>query len=1140
MAQATLLLHHIRRLVAAPAGDGQPDRELLRRFTQGGDHQAFAALLCRHGPMVWNACLRVLCRADDAEDVLQATFLVLLRKAATLRDQNSVGSWLYGVAHRLALRARSAEGVRRARESRVSPRPATDPLADLSLRETQELFDAALARLPEKYRAGLVLCYLEGLTQEEAARQLGCSRSTLKRRLEAGRARLRDRLVRHGLTLSAGLLAATVTRGAEAAVPGGVTAAVLRAAAGGPVGGRVACLAAQGTGLLLAGPHRWAAGLLLAVGAAVAGAAGLASCWTTGAPAGGRGTAIAEPAVPEGEKPRARVDRFGDPLPDGALARIGTTRFRHGGIIQVVAFAADGKRLLSYGADGIRVWDAATGREQRHLLEEPGRRFLAPAFSADGKLAATTSVGEGGILRGAPVTLWDLTTGKKVKELGKATYCHVCFSQDGRLLAADRFDQVVETWDVATGKRLASWRAHEGRNRAPTLAFARDGKTLMTAGADQTVCFWEAATGKRLRRFAGVVNTEGTLALSPDGKWVAAVETKPSPVNVIGGEVPGRRVRILDATDGKELRRVEVPVKKLPFDQVNAVHHVTFSPDGSTLAGAAADGLVYLWDVTTGKERARVEAFAPNALAFAPDGKTVAVATWGNAIQIHDLGSGQELPRGAGLYHPALAAGLAPGGKALVVPDGSPFLALGDLATGELRRRRLDGYDGRVTSLLLSDDCRTLFAVHADGTLRTWDVAAGRQRRRIVLGDGGANPRLTPLACSPDGKQVVVHLPGLGGAALRVVNAATGATTRRLDPGCPVVHGATFLPDGKSLVVWIGDRKARVWDVAAGKVTRQMEYTEGASKRPGRPVAVSGEGDMSFFKAAVSPDGRLIAFGSSEDLIAIHDLAEGRELCRVEDLAQSAGCLAFSPDGRALAWGSWTDPRVHVLEVATGKERQAFAGHRGGVVSLVFSADGKKLISGGQDTTLLVWDLTGRAGARGGVPSPAEVEARWQELGGEDAARAHRAVRRLAAAGAPAVQLFRERIKPVAPPEEKAVDRLIADLDSDRFAVRQKAAADLERLGDLASGACRKALAARPSEETRRQLERLLKKQADQARNPSAERVRLVRALEVMEAIGTEEAIGLLTVLARGAPGAWLTEEAQAARTRLGRRQGTP
>src|SRR5262245_47690952 len=195
----TLLLHHVRRLADAASAADQPDGELLRRFRHDGDAQAFAALLRRHGPMVWAACRRILPRPHDAEDVFQATFLLLARKAGSLRQPGSLGGWLYGVAYRLARRAHSDEARRRAREANVLPRPDHDPLAEITLREAQGHFDEALSLLPERLRAALVLCHLEGLTQEETARQLGCSRSTLKRALEDGRTRLHDLLSRRGV-----------------------------------------------------------------------------------------------------------------------------------------------------------------------------------------------------------------------------------------------------------------------------------------------------------------------------------------------------------------------------------------------------------------------------------------------------------------------------------------------------------------------------------------------------------------------------------------------------------------------------------------------------------------------------------------------------------------------------------------------------------------------------------------------------------------------------------------------------------------------------------------------------------------------------------------------------------------------------
>jgi RNA polymerase sigma factor (sigma-70 family) len=1132
MPPATLLLQHIRHLATSSAVDGQSDRELLRRFTRDRDGQAFAALLRRHGPMVWGACRRILPCASDAEDVLQATFLLLARKAAGLRDHDSVGSWLYGVAHRLAMRTRSAEALRAVRESRMPPRPSPDLLAEISLRETQQIFDRALAGLPETCRSVLVLCYLEGLTQDEAARQLGCSRSTLKRRLDDGRARLRRQLIRHGLTLSAALVAARLIPAAGAALPAGLAVAVLRAATGGPVAGRVAVLAARGAGGWLAGRLSGVAAAVLALVVTIAGAAGTAAFWASGKPADEPGT----PAAHQDDKPPARVDRSGDPLPDGAIARIGTTRFRHGDFIHSVAFAADGKRLLSYGFDGIRVWDAATGQEQRHLAGEPGTRLVGAGFSPDGKRVATTQTGEDGILRADPFMIWDLGTGKKEKELGKANYWTVCFAPDGGLVATAGYEQVVEIWDVGAGKRLASWRAHETQNRAPFIAFTEDGKTLVTAGADHAVCFWEPATGKKLRSIGGVVNRPDSLALSGDGKLLASVEMKESPPGVIGGETPLPRIRLLDTADGKVLRQVELPAKKGPSGQANAVRYVALSPDGKTLAGVGSDNFVHLWDVATGKPLAPVAAFAPSAVAFSLDGKTLAVATYGSVVQMHDVATGKELPRGAGLRQPARSAALTPDGKTLATPDGTSSITLWDSMTGELRRR-LEGHEGLVLNVLLSADGRTLFSAGADDTVRAWDVTTGRQLARMPVESRGPYPGLRVLACTPDGKWLVVHSMAQGGSPLRIIAGTTGETIRQIDPGSPVVHGATFLPDGRSLVVWTGDRKARVWDATTGKMVRQFEYAEAAKTRPG-PVPVDGNPEVSNFTAAVSPDGRLIAFGSENDLIAVHDLAGSAEVCRVEKLPHGVGCLAFSPDGRTLAWGSPADPMVHLMEVATGKERHAYAGHKGGAVSLTFAADGNTLVSGGGDTTLLVWDLTGRGGAPGGVLTAEELEARWQELLGDDAPRAYQAVRKLAAAPASALGLLRQRLQPIAPPDAKRLERLVAELDSDDFAVRQNASTELEKLGDLAAAACRKALAGKPALEMRRRLEALLDKQFAQARKPAPERLRVLRALEVLELVGTNEARQLLTNLAKGAPGAWLTEEAQAGLTRMALRRG--
>jgi RNA polymerase sigma factor (sigma-70 family) len=212
----------LRAVRHAAGGEGvreQTDGQLLRRFVAAKDETAYAELMRRHGGMVLRVCRRVLHNAHDAEDAFQATFLTLAHKAASISKERSLGCWLHGVAHRIALRARDAAARRHANEARAGTRATPDPLAEVTLREAQAVFDAELARLPDRLRAPLVLCYLEGKTQDEAARELGWSLATLRRRVEQGRQTLGARLVRRGLTLGAVLTAGLLVPAAEAAVP---------------------------------------------------------------------------------------------------------------------------------------------------------------------------------------------------------------------------------------------------------------------------------------------------------------------------------------------------------------------------------------------------------------------------------------------------------------------------------------------------------------------------------------------------------------------------------------------------------------------------------------------------------------------------------------------------------------------------------------------------------------------------------------------------------------------------------------------------------------------------------------------------------------------------------------------------------
>jgi RNA polymerase sigma factor (sigma-70 family) len=247
------------------------DVDLLNRYVGQADEAAFEALVRRHGPMVLGVCRRVLGNEADAEDAFQATFLVLVRKASTLRSPETLANWLYGVASRTALHARRTADQRRVKESAVPLRtaPPENPWIELL-----PVLDQELERLPEKYRAVLVLCDLEGKTRRETAQLLHCAEGTVASRLARGRARLAQRLARHGPAITVGSLAGLLSPGtASGFVPTPVLLSTLEAAslfaAGrgpGAISVKVAALTKGVLNMMLPAKLKVFAVLLVAVG----------------------------------------------------------------------------------------------------------------------------------------------------------------------------------------------------------------------------------------------------------------------------------------------------------------------------------------------------------------------------------------------------------------------------------------------------------------------------------------------------------------------------------------------------------------------------------------------------------------------------------------------------------------------------------------------------------------------------------------------------------------------------------------------------------------------------------------------------------------------------------------------------------
>jgi RNA polymerase sigma factor (sigma-70 family) len=882
------------------------DRELLERFTRAKDETAFATLLRRHGPMVLRVSHRQVPQLADAEDVFQATFLLLVRKANGLRRQESVGNWLYGVAYRLALKARRTALRRRAYESRASIRPPVDPLAEITLREAQTLFDEALIQLPERCRGALVLCHFEGLTQDEAARQLGCSLSTLKRSLDSGRERLRKLLARRGLTLTSALLAAMLApRMADGALGRELTNITVRAAlacAGknvimGVVSARVVALVEGGLKTMFPG-KQIATVLLLALG--ICGGAGAILCQSARV-FDETQVQQPEPTAKRGEQPKTaeenfpRTDRHGDPLPEGAISRLGTVRFRHGGYVTWLTFTPDGKQIISHGYDAVRIWEAATGKEIARLAPEPHGWIGAAFLTGDGKTLVTLEQHD---QLGNTIRLRNRADLKVVREFNVEWLQMPQLSPDGKLVAGlIENNSGVEIWDLAEGKRLRSWKAHEGYMWCHE--FSADSKTLITGGADQAIRFWDVATGEKKREITGHPNVVSKVALSGDGSLLATIGMTEVKAGAGAWYPPDNFIRIWDAASAKELRQLRMPNRKGFGDHPEGFHFLTFAPDGVTLVTAGQDDLIRFWNPATGQEMRQLPLGSRGVaiITFSPDGKTLAVGT--NAIRLIDVASGEDLVDLFGHRHSVFATAVGDS-RTVITAGGEGDAVLWDIQTGR-ESGRLSGHGQPILNVRLVGDGQRLLTSSLDMEERLWDLGTGQELRRFEA----TWPGSSLLAISLDGQSLALR-----GKENTVVltELNTGNEISKLGKHDESISGAAFTPDGRSLITWCNDHTAHVWDIKTARELRHFEFAD-VQPQPGAggpippPVGPGGRRTGLGYAAAVSPDCRLIAYGSQAQYLGIHEILTGKTVRVIDKLEpDGAGTLAFSPDGRTLAW----------------------------------------------------------------------------------------------------------------------------------------------------------------------------------------------------------------------------------------------
>jgi RNA polymerase sigma factor (sigma-70 family) len=625
--QVGAALGHLRQLIGAGRSGEATDRQLLECFAAGDGEAAFAELVRRHGPLVLGVCRRVLHHLQDAEDAFQATFLVLARKAGAVRWEPSVARWLYEVAYRVARKAQLSAARRSARERHPIDMVPSEPAAEAVRSELRLLLDEEVNRLPRKYRSPVVLCYLEGKTNQEAAHELGWTKGTVSGRLARARDLLRARLTRRGLALSAAALAPALAEGGAApAVPAALAAATVRAAAGAAVGVSppAAALAADVLRDLARTRLQFLALALLAVVVAAAGALAV------GERVRDRQTDHRPPRAERrnpGRQPQVRRPRH----PGYAWVPARTlTREDLDSAALALAFAPGGQTLATAHADGtIKLWNAATGRRRTGLKGHPGQ-VVALAFAPDGKTLA--SVCDAGALK-----LWDVARRRArfTAAVPRSECWSLAFAPDGKTLAAGSCaGPEVRLWDATTGQKQGTFAFNRGQVVA--LAFASDGQTVTSASLND-VRAWSPATRRVVHAFpqppvANPADFDTVRTVSPDGSVVATFAGNPNLPHAVKlwDFGTGQRVATLRARDPEE-----------------ALVSVALAPDGKTVATVTEDGTLRVWDAATGKERARLAGGGrhpgPIPVAFAAGGRLLATGMW--RVKLYRV-----VPRG-GLTH---------------------------------------------------------------------------------------------------------------------------------------------------------------------------------------------------------------------------------------------------------------------------------------------------------------------------------------------------------------------------------------------------------------------------------------------------------------------------------------------------------
>jgi WD40 repeat protein len=674
-------------------------------------------------------------------------------------------------------------------------------------------------------------------------------------------------------------------------------------------------------------------------------------------------TAHGDPPADRQQSPAARtarLDLYDDPLPEGAVARLGTVRFRCPGNdaefagevlapLSPFALSPDGKILATGERHAIRFWEMATGKELR-AVHLPTVAWLVRAilFSPDGKLAAV-HVDNADPISGPPfsehsIHVVEVAGGKVLSSCdGKreAGYREVAFSSDSHLLAAFQDAEherpqkgTLVLWDARTGKEQRQLKD------VFSAAFTPDGKQLIAGNKDGVIQILDPGTGREVGRLEGHRAPVDVLAVSPDGRSLVSADEEGSEPRE--GKRTETSVRLWDQQTGK-LRQ------QWPGGEKGVIS-LQFSPDGKTVAVQDGKGNLLLYEATSGKERQRLvmgPSWQGSGYAFSPDGKVLLLQDGKGPFAEWDLARNTERRRwgGASASFPVV---YSPDGK-VAVSSGPVGVIVWDVATGK-EWNTVAGHRHPLDALSFSPDGRLVASLDREGIFGIWEAQTGKP----LLPMAADKPEMAlRFRFSTDGtllsavtKYATVSVWDLtGGLKVRRFPIGTEATISELgrmgwagEPdGLPIT--LVYRPDGKGLAVLGEGNVIHLWDLVAGKELRALR---GHQERIG--------------VLRFSDDGKLLASASEDRTIRLWDVETGKELQQFRGGEREIADFQFSPDSKVLAW-RWSE-ELHLWDVVARKELRQFAATVGGERSLAFHRDGKALAAVVGRQAVHVWDVT--------------------------------------------------------------------------------------------------------------------------------------------------------------------------------------